>query len=118
MARSRRRAAVAVLLLGACGGGGGQKVDPLTKRLASMCGLDAQTLSYWGRGSFGFAGPPSYIWQTAGTKHSVKLAFPAGVSDDSRMFVSCDNGKTRRLVEVNKRELPSDLPSPSGNGGG
>jgi hypothetical protein len=117
-----RSAAVAplagVLLLGACGGGSVHKVDPLTNRLAGMCGLDPQTLSYWGHGAPGFAGPPPYIWQTADAKHSVELAFPVGLSDDPRMFVSCDNDNARRPVTVNKRELPSDLPSPIGNGGG
>jgi hypothetical protein len=102
--------AIAVALLAGCGNDG-HPVDPLTQRLADICGLDAQDLRYASRGASGYGGPPPYVWQTQDARHSVELAFPAGVrmSDDGgRMFVSCDDDGRQQSITVTKRELPRE----------
>jgi len=98
---------ILVVVLGACSGSTGQRVDPLTKRLADMCGLDPQALSYWGRGAPGFGGPPPYIWQTADFRHSVTLALPGlGASEANQLFVSCDDSHSQQPIQVDQGELP------------
>ena len=121
---SRRAAATAggVLLLltflGACGHADGQTADPLTRRLASICGFPPGDLSYWGRGSPNFGGRPlPYIWQTADFRHSVSLASATfGGAATSRMYVSCDNNPSRRPITVPEGDLPRETPAVSDGG--
>jgi hypothetical protein len=103
----------AVALAGLVGGCDrhGHAVDPLTNRLADMCGIDPQTLSYWGRGAGGFGGPGPYVWQTADFTQSVELASRAGVSSDRRMFVTCSGSHVVRRIKIDERELPRETPN-------
>lgn len=99
----------AAFLLGGCGDNG-RPVDPLTQRLADICGLDPHDLSYASRGASGYGGPPPYVWQTTDARHSVQLAFPSGVrpSSSTTMFVSCDNDGRQQPLEVMPGELPTE----------